>query len=94
MSWWYHEGHPLYPGWSENEGLYGLQYGPLLFQITAAALSLGPSIPISKIPAFCSFWLAGMAMMWVLRPLLPSARQTLLPIAVVVMVAGCYWRAA
>jgi hypothetical protein len=94
VSWWYHQGHPLYPGWSDNEGLYGLQYGPLLFQLTAAALSLGPSILISKLPGYCCFWLACIVVMWSLRPLLPSGRQALLPMAALVIMAGCYWRAA
>src|SRR5579862_9920197 len=50
VSWWYHTGHPLYPAWREGEGLYGFTYGPLLFQITAAALALGPTILLSKLP--------------------------------------------
>ncbi|MEA2769644.1 MAG: hypothetical protein QOD93_2606 [Acetobacteraceae bacterium] len=94
VSWWYHNGHPLYPGWNDGEGLYGLQYGPLLFQSAAVALSLGPSILISKLPGFCCFWLACGSVAWALRPSLPSVRQSLLPIAVVAAMAGGYWRAA
>jgi len=91
ISWWYRHGHPLYPAWNEDEGLYGLVYGPLLFQITAAALTLSPTILMSKIPGFCCFWLAGMAIMGSLRPLLPSARLSLLPLAACLIIAGSYW---
>jgi hypothetical protein len=94
VSWWYHNGHPLYPGWNDGEGLYGFAYGPLLFQITAASLALGPSILLSKLPAFGAFWFACGAVGWALRPLLSSIRQSLLPIAILVLVAGGYWRAA
>jgi hypothetical protein len=94
VSWLYRNGDPLYPGWTDGEGIYGLQYGPLLFQVTAAALSLGPSILISKLPAFAGFWLACLVLLWTLRPLLPSARLTILPVAIVIIMAGCYWRAA
>jgi len=69
VSWLYRNGDPLYPGWTDGEGIYGLQYGPLLFQVTAAALSLGPSILISKLPAFAGFWLACLVLLWTLRPL-------------------------
>ncbi|MEA2737021.1 MAG: hypothetical protein QOH05_328 [Acetobacteraceae bacterium] len=94
VSWWYSHGHPLYPALDDGDGVYGLVYGPLLFQVTAAALALGPSILLSKLPGFLGFWLACGALAWALRPLLPSARQSLLPVAVMVLVAGGYWRAA
>jgi hypothetical protein len=94
VSWWYHNGHPLYPDWNDGQGVYGFQYGPLLFQITAAALRLGPSILVSKLPGFCGFWLACAVVMWTLRPSLPSIWQSLLPVAILILVAGGYWRAA
>jgi hypothetical protein len=92
VSWWYHTGHPLYPDWNAGEGVYGFQYGPLLFQITAAALRLGPSILVSKLPGFLAFWLACGVVLWTLRP--SSVGQALLPVAVVILIAGGYWRAA
>jgi hypothetical protein len=94
VSWWYHSGHPLYPAWSDNEGLYGFAYGPLLFQITAAALIPGPSILLSKLPGFAGFWLACGFVAWAFRSSLPSVRQALLPVAVLMLIAGGYWRAA
>jgi len=94
VSWWYHSGHPLYPAWNDGEGVYGFVYGPLLFQMTAAALRFGPSILLSKMPGFFAFWLACGTIAWALRPSLPSLRQSLLPVAVLVLIAGGYWRAA
>jgi hypothetical protein len=94
VSWWYHTGHPLYPAWNDGQGVYGFQYGPLLFQITAAALRFGPSILMSKLPGFLSFWLACAVVLWALRPSLPSVGQSLLPVAALILVAGSYWRAA
>ncbi len=94
VSWWYHTGHPMYPDWQAGQGVYGFQYGPLLFQITAAALHLGPSILVSKLPGFLAFWLACGVVLWTLRPMLPSVWLALLPVAVVILMAGGYWRAA
>jgi hypothetical protein len=94
VSWWYHGGHPLYPAWNDGQGVYGFVYGPLLFQVTAAAMSFEPSILVSKLPGFCAFWLACGATAWALRPSLPSAAQSLLPVAVLILIAGGYWRAA
>lgn len=92
VSWWYHTGHPLYPDWGAGQGVYGFQYGPLLFQITAAALRLGPSILVSKLPGFFCFWLACGVVLWTLRP--SSVGQALLPVAALILIAGGYWRAA
>jgi hypothetical protein len=79
ISWWHKQGHPLYPVWTDGEGVYGLLYGPLLYQITGAAPCVSPTILMSKIPGFLSFWIAGFAIFSALRP---SGRLALLALAV------------
>jgi hypothetical protein len=79
ISWWHQQGHVLYPNWNDGQGIYGLLYGPLLYQITGEALSASPTILMSKIPGLFSFWIAGFAIFWALRP---SVRLALLAVAV------------
>jgi hypothetical protein len=58
VSWLGWEGYPLYPRLDGGD-VYGLQYGPVLFQVTGFFLwLLGPSIGASKIPGLMAFALS------------------------------------
>src|ERR1700756_2411261 len=58
VSWLGWQGYPLYPRLDDGD-IYGLQYGPALYQVTGFFLwLLGPSIGASKIPGFAAFALA------------------------------------
>jgi hypothetical protein len=94
ISFWYREGHPLYPAVDQGEGLYGLLYGPLLFQIIAAALSLSPTVLLTKVPGFLAFWLSVPVMAIALRPSLPAARLTMIPVAITLIVAAWWFVAS
>ena len=55
VSWLGWEGYPLYPRLDTGD-VYGLQYGPALYQVTSFFLWLfGPSIGASKIPGLAAF---------------------------------------
>ena len=45
----YVHGMPIYPLWDRAEGIYGVPYGPALFQLNALALVLIPTIAGSKL---------------------------------------------
>jgi membrane protein YdbS with pleckstrin-like domain len=90
VSWWYSHGHKLYPAWNDGEGLYGLIYGPLVYQATAFALSFRPSILMSKLPGVACCWLGAVTVAVALRPLISSVRQTVLPMSVCLIVAGTF----
>jgi hypothetical protein len=53
---WIGRGNTLYPSWRDGEGFYGLVYGPILFQVTSAFLSIYPSIFVSKLLGWLCFW--------------------------------------
>jgi hypothetical protein len=58
VSWLGWEGYPLYPRLDTGD-VYGLLYGPVLFQVTGFFLwVLGPSICASKIPGLIAFALS------------------------------------
>jgi hypothetical protein len=45
----YAHGMPIYPLWNHGEGIYGLPYGPALFQLNALVLAIFPTIAGSKL---------------------------------------------
>ena len=45
----YVHGMPIYPLWNRAEGIYGVPYGPALFQLNALALVVFPTIAGSKL---------------------------------------------
>ena len=59
VSWLGWEGHPLYPRLEDGGDVYGLPYGPSLYQLTGFFLwVLGPSIGASKVLGITGFALS------------------------------------
>ena len=48
-SWTISESQPIHPLWEQGQGIYGLMYGPLLYEINAGVLAIMPSILGSKL---------------------------------------------
>jgi hypothetical protein len=64
ISWLAFHGHPIYPNW-EIDGVYGLQYGPLLFLINGLFLLWNPTIIMSKLPGVLAL-LGSISLTWML----------------------------
>lgn len=94
VAWWYSHGHPLYPDWDAGQGIYGWQYGPLLFQIEAAALAFSPTVLASKLPGIACFWLSAGLVFSAFRPLVASTREALWPPALLMMTSGSFFLTA
>lgn len=64
ISWLALHGRPIYPNW-EIDGVYGLQYGPLLFLINGLFLLCNPTIITSKLPGVLAL-LGSISLTWML----------------------------
>jgi hypothetical protein len=59
------KGGKIHPDWTAGEGVYGLPYGPALFQISAAFLAIHPSILVSKLLGVLST-IASLVLLWLI----------------------------
>ena len=69
----YRHGEPVYSGLDGKWGFYSLAYGPLLYEVQAAATALSATILASKLPGLLSFAYAVVAIVAVLRRHAPAS---------------------